>query len=470
MTSRFALNRLSRLVPALVLAVFLLPHFIFAQGSPSERTFQKSASAVDKALQQVHSSIGGRLPVLDGFVDTDQPLDSYSRGYYQCSVQVAPVSPSGTLVRVTAKITAWHAGSGATQGGYRVLHSNGRLEADFLDRLNHALGGTASAQNSPAAPSSALPAEIAPSEALPRETAPTKAAPSPPSAAVPEPTAANRSGSSKPAMVVSVPAVSLPPGVVLPPYNPSTSMSSSSMSEDLMSPRQRLEDAQQRKDLIANIQGLEEIQRNQIHPTNLAVVKHAGTPVLSKPASSAPAIFEADAGDEFEILGNQGNWIHVRIAGQSRGWIKRTGLDLPEAAQSSKSTEDLNRSETPAFHISHEETKPFPGQWKPLHGKMVRIIWVEPSAGSATSSAYVKRSFAKSVFSKAYQETASTTQPLAGVVIVFDSADGGQISTTLATLKEWRSGGLPEASFWKRCALDPPDLLQESSTVTGGNR
>ena len=453
MTSRFFRNNWSRLLPALLLALLFLPHCVFAQGPLAERVYQKSESDVHKALQQLHFSIGGRLPILDGFVSTDQALDDYSRGYYQCSVQMTPASSGGTLVTVTAKITAWYAGSGPTPGAYRVLPSNGRLEADFLDRLDDALGGTASAQISPAAPTSAVP---------------TSAAPTPPPAAVPEPDAANPPNSSKPALLPTAPPASLPRGVVIPPYNP-TSMSSSSASEALMSPKERLEDAEQRKDLTADIESLEEIQSNQVHPTNLAVVKLAGTPVLSLPAPSAKTIFRADAGDEFEILDKRENWVHVRIAGPSRGWIKTAELDLPQLAEPSKSTGSLNRSETPAFHISREETRPFAGEWEPLHGKTVRIIWVEPAPGLERSSAREKRSFAKSVFSKADQELASANQSVAGVVIVFDSADGGQISATLSTLKQWRAGGLSEASFWKSCALDPSDLLQEPPKTTGGN-
>jgi hypothetical protein len=444
-TSRPLTNSCSRLLPALILVLLSLPLFLFAQSPSSERVYQRSESDVHKALQQLNSSIRGPLPVLDGFVDTDQAMDSYSRGYYQCSVQMTAANSGGTLVKVTAKITAWYAGPGATPGGYRVLPSNGRLEADFLDRLDGALGGSASAQIAqPAAAGATL------ADAVTSIAAPASAAPAPPPVAVPE---------------------SQPRGVVIPPYEPanSTSSSSSSSSEDLLSPHGKLAEIEQRRSLRADIQSLEEIQRNQVHPTNLAVVKLAGTPVLSLPAPTAKTIFRADAGDEFEILDKQENWVHVRIAGQSRGWIITNELDLPGVAEPPKSTGDLNRSETPAFHISREETRPFSGEWEPLHGKTVRIIWVEPASGLARSSAREKRSFAKSVFSKADQELASANQSVAGVVIVFDSADGGQISATLSTLKQWRAGSLSEASFWKRCALDPSDFLQEPSKTTDGN-
>jgi hypothetical protein len=45
------------------------------------------------------------------------------------------------------------------------------------------------------------------------------------------------------------------------------------------------------------------------------------------------------------------------------------------------------------------------------------------------------------------------------VVIVFDSADGGQIAATLENLKQWQAGSLSEASFWRLCSVDPPELF-----------
>jgi hypothetical protein len=52
---------------------------------------------------------------------------------------------------------------------------------------------------------------------------------------------------------------------------------------------------------------------------------------------------------------------------------------------------------------------------------------------------------------------------VSGVVIVFDSADGGQIAATLSSLKQMVDGALPEAAFWKQCSLDPPESFQESA-------
>ena len=46
------------------------------------------------------------------------------------------------MVRVNATITAWYTDPVPAKSGYQVLPSNGRLEADFLDRLQEALGGS----------------------------------------------------------------------------------------------------------------------------------------------------------------------------------------------------------------------------------------------------------------------------------------------------------------------------------------
>jgi len=459
-------GKVARLILVSTIAASFLPSGALAQTTASERIYEKSKSEVDRALQQLRPSLGGRLPVLDGFVDTNQPLIGYSQGYYQCSVQVAPASTGGTLVRVTAKITAWYAGSASAQAGYRVLASNGRLEGDFLDRMGNTLGGGSSAPNfsgvsAPAnemgnshgvtsAPQSGPPTNSAPPSKL-RLALPNSANIG--SAALPNGPDAAALGAAGTAPVTAT--SSLPPDLA---------------SEDLASLRIRLEKAeQQRKSLDADVQNLEEIQRNQAHPTDLAVVKRPASPVLSEPASTGHTLFRADVGDEFQVIEERENWVHVQISGESRGWIKRTELDLPGVVEAARAGEDTNRPVSMGFRVSREETKPFPGDWEPLRGKTVRIVWVEPASASPTSTADAKRSYAKSLFRKAYQEISSATPPDAGVVIVFDSADGGQISVTLATLKEWQAGGLTDISFWKQCAVDPPDLLLDSSKAAGGN-
>jgi hypothetical protein len=49
------------------------------------------------------------------------------------------------------------------------------------------------------------------------------------------------------------------------------------------------------------------------------------------------------------------------------------------------------------------------------------------------------------------------------VVIVFDSADGGQIAATISSLKQLADGAISESAFWKQCSLDPPESFQASA-------
>ena len=111
--------------------------------------------------------------------------------------------------------------------------------------------------------------------------------------------------------------------------------------------------------------------------------------------------------------------------------------------------------------MTRENVKKFPGDWQPLAGKLVKMFDVEPTAGMATS-AKEKRAFAKSLLVSVHPESTSGGETLAGVVVVFDSADGGQISAILADVKLLQEGHITEAAFWHRCSLDPPEAFQEA--------
>jgi hypothetical protein len=393
---------------------------VSAQDSRFERRFPNPKTEVDKALQEIQASAKGRLPILEGFVEErSEPLDHFDRGYYESSAKVISDAEGGTLVRVVVKITAWYSGSTPALSGYRVLPSNGRIETDLLDHLGELLRGK-NPGTAPPAPAAASPSSLV----LP--SAPVRAP-------LAEP----------PAEAVRVP--------VIAPTN-----------EDLNSLRQRREEAEKNaKALNGDVQNFEEILRNQTHPQNLAVVRKTGTPVFAK--QGGPVLFSADAEDEFEILGLEGSWVHVQISGASRGWIQRTQLDLPEGfADSSRRESAIGAADNPAFRVTREETHPFTGSWRDLQGKTVRIMWVEPQSESErTSTAEAKRKFAKALFAEAYKQQTSAAQPPDGVVIVFDSADGGQVSATMSALAQWQSGKLSEASFWKQCSIDPLELLQD---------
>jgi hypothetical protein len=397
-----------------------------AQDSPIERRFPNSKAEVDQAIQQLHGSIKGRLPILEGFVEEGrEPLDHFGRGFYECAAQVSSDAGGQTLVRITAKITAWYTDPAAAQSGYRVLPSNRRIETDLLDQLGELLAK----KTTSTAPT---PSNAAPRVSLP--TAPTRAA------------LANR-----------------PLGLAPVLREPSTGPTTDPSKEDLNSLEQRREQAEKSaKSLSDDVQNLEEILRNQSHPDNLAVVRKAGTPILAKPGGTV--LLTADAEDEFEVISLEGNWVHVQISGPARGWIQRAQLDLPEGfVKISKAQTPPAASDKPVFRVIHEDTHAFSGKWPQLQGKTVRIIWVEPATdASQATSGDAKRKFAKSVFVEAIKEQSSAAQPPGGVVIIFDSADGGQVSVSISNLAEWQAGKLSEDSFWKQCLVEPPEMFQSA--------
>jgi hypothetical protein len=400
-----------------------------AQVSPAERTFPQSKPAVEVAIRQLQASTGGHLPVLDGFaVVGDQPMDRFQRGYYQCTIQVNSTPNGGTLVRVTAKITAWYNAPVAAKAGYQVLASNGRLESDLLDRLADALAAKAPAS----AASNAVGAQG-------KNAPPSHSSSSP----LNLPSAPSFKGSTFPGAGKGAPLAPTPP------------------------PRS---DAANRRDndLDKEARNLEEILRNQSRPDNLAAVRKSGTPVLASPSEGAKVLFLADAEDEYEILDSNESWVHVRISGLSRAWIKRSSLEMPGA-----SAEDDAAAEAPAasapptadskepYQIENEQTASFPGDWEPLRGKVVRLVSVQKNAGSnADSGSQAKQAFVKGIFEKEYAELTQTSSTAAGIVLIFDSADGGMVAATLPVLREWKAGTLSDEALWRRCYLDPPEIFR----------
>ena len=258
-----------------------------AQMVPYQRVFSQSKAMVEKRLKQMQASSAGHLPALEGFaVSGDRPLDRFHRGYYQCTAQVSSTPSGGSIVRVNATITAWYTDPLSGKSGYQVLPSNGRLEADFLDRLQEALGDQGS-------PSGSTPQSNFPPSAS-RNQSDSKGAPlaAPPSAAA-----------------------GVGPKVPVGAFNLGNPLSldhtSSLATQKAVIDRRAEEQAKE-------VNGLEEILLNQAHPANLVAVKKTNTPVLANPIENAKVLFLAAAEDEFEILDANPNWVHVRISGLSR--------------------------------------------------------------------------------------------------------------------------------------------------------
>jgi hypothetical protein len=413
-----------------------------AQSAPYERTFKQSKIAVDKILKSLQSSASGRLPVLDGFtIPGDRPLDHFQRGFYQCAIQTSSTSSGGTLVRVSAKITAWYADSDSSKSGYQSLPSNGRLETDLLDRIQDALGGQA---YSPAANS---PAVSTPSQ--PKNT---------PAAATPSTTSAmsnkgNSTSSTTNSKLPDTPA-------------PSPFKLGNGVGSDLTASlaTQKAVADKHMEELTKEAKGLEEILRTQAHPKNLVAVKKSGTPVLVSPVEGAKVLFLATAQDEFEILDMNVNWVHVRISGLSRGWIRRSGLEVPEIFSSDEKAGDEKAGDPPGppsaepFQVKNEEIASFPGTWEPLHGKTVKILTVQKASAAGTGPK-AKLEFTKSLFEKEYAEFKQAPTDAAGVVVIFDSEDGGMAAATLPSIQQWKAGTLSDQAFWRRCFFDPRETF-----------
>jgi hypothetical protein len=421
----------------------LIPYGV-AQEVPYERTFSQPKAVVEKVLQRLQSSAAGRLPVLDGFViPGDRPLDRFQRGYYQCTVQVTSLSSGESRVRVSAKVTAWYADPVAAKSGYQVLPSNGRLESDFLDRLEETLS-KASVARTPTPPAPA---------AKPTN----KADASVPTISAPQPQDT----------VPGQPIVTSKTNAVSSPFKPGISPEDEL---DSLATRKAVTD-RHIEELTKEAKNLEEILRDQSHPSNLVAVKKSGTPVVVSPSEGAKVMFEATAEDEFELLDENASWVHVRISGLSRGWIRRTSVEMPEDSSSeaqappAPSPTAPEPSSKPPFQVENEQIASFPGDWGPLRGKTVKIISVQEGTGKpGDTDSHAKLEFAKSVFNREYVELAKSSTTAAGVVLVFDSEDGGMMATTLPVLQQWKAGTLSDEALWRRCYFDPPEMFRFATT------
>src|SRR5260221_5739088 len=200
-------------------------------------------------------------------------------------MQLVPGDAGATIVRLSAKITAWYADRDVAKSGYQVLPSNGRLELDFLDRLEEKLTGKPIPANSPAS------------------TAPQ----------APEPKLDFSGARGAATMAAPLPQTAQPPDEVAALRN------------------QRIAGEKRVQQLTAELQTLQEIKRGQAHPTNLLVIKKSGTPIYARNAESSRILFEASANDEFEFLDGEGEWIHISISRDSRGYVPQKSLQLSQS-------------------------------------------------------------------------------------------------------------------------------------------
>jgi hypothetical protein len=402
-----------------VIAFFLCAGLTLAQSVPYARSYAKPKDQVEQGLKDLQAYSGQKLPTLDGFVAVgDKPLDSYERGFYQFSVTLVPGDSGATIVRLSAKITAWYADRDVAKSGYQVLPSNGRLELDLLDRLEDKLNGKAVA-----APVTSANTVQAPKAKL------------------------DLSG--------------VPGGTigVAPP-----SASSKTPDEVAALRSQRMAQERRVQQLTAEMQSLKEIERSQAHPQNLVLVRKSGAPIYAKGAEGARVLFQASANDEFEFLDADGEWLHIEISGDSRGWVRKSAVELPEQIaerlQSHAALADADEKLS-AFRIEREETSTFPGGWASLRGKSVKIYTVQPVSQDPKEAGPAARlKYSLSLFEKAVKDMGSATPAPEGVVVIFDSADGGMVSATMANIQKLSAGTVGRDAFWSQSYMDPEDAFK----------
>jgi hypothetical protein len=408
-----------RFATALLLCAFVV---FSANGQvlPYARTFSKPKTEVEQVLKDLQAYAGQKLPIVDGFVGaTQHPLNQYDRAFYQFSIEVLPGVPEGTIVQVSAKITAWYADKDPAKSGYQILPSNGRLELDLLDRLDEKFGNR-------------------PAPGTPRSLA--------------------TSGISTP-----TPKLNLGGGINMSPGGGSPIAPPEGTEELNRLRKEREAEEKHMRSLNVELQGLEEVKKNQAHPMNLVTVKRAGTPVLARAGEESRVLFKAAVNDEFEFLDGAGEWIHVQISGVSRGYIRRSALELPEViAEHLEETARLEAAgKAAAFRVEREENSVFPGGWEALKGKTVKIYTVQPvGQDPKETDAPAKLKFAAALMRKFVEDLAPGATAGDGVVVIFDSADGGIAGATLGSIQQLAKGEISEEAFWKLGYLDPPETFQ----------
>lgn len=399
----------------LLLGLLFAAAFAYSQSVPYARSFSQPKEQIDEALKSLQAFSGQKLPILDGFVaPTTKPLERYERGFYQFAVETLPGDNGATVVRLSAKITAWYADRDVSKSGYEVLSSNGRLELDFLDRLQEKLTGK------PVDP----PATLATHVETPR---------------------AKLDLSGVPGAAPSAPnPVSKTPNEVAELRN------------------QRIAEERRVQQLTQELQNLKEIQHGQAHPQTLVVVTRGDSAVYSKPSESSRFLFHAATNDEFEYLDADNGWIHVEISGDARGYIRESAVLLPErvAAKASQPEGSLE-AKFKGFRIERQEVSTFPGDWAALKGKSVKIYTVQPvSQDQRESGPAARLNFTLALFEAGAKEAANASSKFDGVVVIVDAPDGGIASAPLADIQSYVSGALTRDKFLAFCNLDPDEAFR----------
>ena len=112
------------------------------------------------------------------------------------------------------------------------------------------------------------------------------------------------------------------------------------------------------------------------------------------------------------------------------------------------------------FRIEREETSVFPGDWAPLKGKNGEDL--HGTTGLAESEGVwgggASELFA-GAFSEGTKEAAGANPAPEGIVVIFDSADGGIAGATLAEIQRMAKGEVSREAFWTQSYLDPVEAF-----------
>ena len=429
------------------------------QSKAFERSFGQSESALTKVLQQMQNGMAGHLPTLDGFaVAGEHGLDRYQRAYFQATAQVTPAASGGCVVRISAKVTAWYDDPQKMHSGYELLRSNGRIESDILDQLSEQLAASKPAPDKQVVRSEQSKESFQTTPSAVQDKVAVTQAP-----AHSEARSEQQKRSSEEVISAPQPHLFDSPSTISSSLARGLTSSGNAASIGTTRPETPKTDPERTR-LLAELDQLQEIVKNQAHPKNMAAVKKAGTAVVATPSLTARPIFTASAHDEFEILNYNQDWVHVRISGLSRGWIWRNDLELPDSVPDTQAVP--TNAAANFFHVVREETAPFPGDWEPLRGKNVKLISVQKiDESTKETGSQVKLDFAKSLLDKNSEEMAQKSADLAGIVLIFDSADGGMIAVPAPILQKWKAGRLSDSALWHACFFDPPETFVEGNSV-----
>jgi hypothetical protein len=413
------------------LILFAAPISLAQQVLPTERVYNHPQVEIERALQQLNAYATERLPALEGFANASAAsVDHLQNPHFQLHIEVISQGTSQTVVRVTAKITAWNEDADPSRSHYAIVPSNGRLEEDFLDRLSLCLEKSAAKQPmastntwqaTPAAgsdSSSAHPANIGSGSSSPRDAAsPTARAPADPM--------------------------------------PGSAASLASRIAATRAEREAIEQSQRR--LQQRISELESASKSEIFVKNVAIVRSTQTPVFEKDSETSKVLFRADPDDEFPILESHVPWVQVRLE-NGDAWLRASQLRQPGQSDPDDAAAATN------FHAENEEIKPFEGDWAQLKGKTALFVFATPvRAIPEATLGQNQLQFAQHVFLDGYRVATHSEQELAGVVVVFLGAKGGVAAAKLADIRRWHEGYLTDKLFLSRCSLDPPESFRDSA-------